>query len=174
MLFDSESRRDSVARAHEELAWRLEQTKGYRIVFAIEPHIGSFADTPKRAAKLVGDVPHLTLSLDFSHFYPRGFAEAEMEDLIQHATHFHARFASRTNPQANMNENTLNWKRIFRKMEKTGYNGWIETEYCWDPLSPQIDNLAETVRCRDHFRNIMQTQSPSRAQSRSRRGSSKR
>ena len=59
-----ESRRDSLARAAEELAWRVEKAKEHRITFAIEPHIGSFSDTPLRTAKLVRDVPGLTLSLD--------------------------------------------------------------------------------------------------------------
>ena len=163
VLYEGERRRDCVARAEEELAWRLERANEHNIVFSIEPHIGSFADTPRRAAKLVRDVPGLTLSLDLSHFYPRGFAEDEMEELIQYSSHFHARAATRRNPQANMHQNTLNWQRIFAKMEQTGYRGWIEFEYCWSPDSPQVDNLAETVRCRDYFRKLTSSRAKSRA-----------
>ena len=154
VLYEGESRRDCVSRAQEELAWRLERANEHRIVFAVEPHIGSFSDTPLRTAKLVRDVPGLTLSLDFSHFYPRGFAEDQMEDLIQYATHFHARAASRSNPQSTLPENTLNWKRILKTMKKTKYNGWIEFEYCWWPQTTEVDNISETVRGRDYFRAL--------------------
>ena len=53
--FNGESRRDSTARAAEELAWRVAEARAYRIVFAIEPHIDSFATTPKRTLDLLRD-----------------------------------------------------------------------------------------------------------------------
>ena len=145
--FKEESRRDSLARAAEELAWRVEKAKQYRIVFAIEPHIGSFADTPKRAARLVQDVPGLTLTLDYSHFYPRGFSQAEIESLIQYSSHFHARGANKNSGGSTLQDNTLDWKRIFKVMEKTKYRGWIELEYGGN-------NLSDTVCFRDYFRSL--------------------
>lgn len=145
--FKEESRRDSVARAADELAWRVEKAREYRIVFAIEPHIGSFADTPQRAAKLVQDVPGLTLTLDYGHLFPRGFREEEIEQLIQHSSHFHARGTNKHRGSSPLADNTLDWKRIFSVMEKTGYRGWIELEYGGN-------DLTETVRLRDYFRSL--------------------
>ena len=70
-FFDHEPKPDSTARAAEELAWRVEQAQTHDVVFAIEPHIGSLANTPERAAALVQAVPGLTLTLDYGHFVPR-------------------------------------------------------------------------------------------------------
>ncbi len=145
--FKDESRRDSVARAAEELAWRVEKAREYRIAFAIEPHIGSFADTPTRAARLVQEVPGLTLTLDYGHLFPRGFREAEIEQLIQHSSHFHARGTNGHSGSTTLADNTLDWKRIFRVMEKTGYQGWIELEYGGN-------NVTDTVCFRDYFRSL--------------------
>ena len=145
--FREESRRDSLARAAAELAWRVERAKEYGITFAIEPHIGSFADTPKRAGKLVEDVPGLTLTLDYAHMYPRGYSEAEIERLIQYTSHFHARGLSRRG-SGSLEENTLDWKRIFRVMDRTGYRGWIELEYGGN-------NVTDTVIFRDYFRKLL-------------------
>ena len=145
--FKEESRRDSVARAVEELAWRVEKARQYRIVFAIEPHTGSFADTPNLAARLVRDVPGLTLTLDYGHFFPRGFAEADIEQLIQYSSHFHAYDTSRGSGSSTLPGNTIDWKRIFKVMDQTGYRGWIELEYGGN-------NLTDTVRLRDYFRSL--------------------
>ena len=146
--FVEESRRDSLARAAEELAWRVETAKEHRITFAIEPHIGSFADTPKRAEQLVKAVPGLTLTLDYAHMYPRGYSEADIERLIQYASHFHARGVSNRGGTGSLEDNTLDWKRVFRVMDRTGYHGWIELEYGGN-------NVTDTVVFRDYFRKLL-------------------
>lgn len=145
--FREERRSESVARAAEELAWRVEKAREYRIVFGIEPHIGSFADTPKRAAKLVQDVPGLTLTLDYGHFLPHGFHEEDIEPLIQYSSHFHARGANKDGGASSLLDNALNWKRIFTTMGKTGYRGWVELEYGGN-------NVTDTVGFRDYFRSL--------------------
>ena len=145
--FPQESRRDSLARAADELAWRVARAREYRIAFAIEPHVGSFADTPRRAEKLVRDVPGLTLTLDYGHMYPRGYSEAQVEQLLQYSTHFHARGFSRRSGSATLKDNTVDWKRIFRVMGRTGYRGWIELEYGGN-------NPTDTVILRDHLRRL--------------------
>ena len=142
-----ESRRDSLGRAADELAWRLERAREYHITFAIEPHIGSFADTPRRAEKLVQDVPGLTLTLDYGHMYPRGYSEAQVEQLIQYSTHFHARAFNKRSGSTSLPDNTIDWKRIFRVMKRTNYKGWIELEY-------GDNNVTDTVMLRDLLRQL--------------------
>ena len=142
-----ESRGDSLARAADELAWRVERARDYRITFAIEPHVGSFADTPKRAEKLVQDVPGLTLTLDYGHMYPRGYSEAQVEQLIQYSSHFHARGFNRRSGSTSLQGNTVEWKRILRVMDRTGYKGWIELEYGGN-------NVTDTVILRDYLRRL--------------------
>ena len=145
--FQEESRRDSLARAADELAWRVARAREYRITFAVEPHNGSFADSPKRAERLVQDVPGLTLTLDYGHMYSRGYSEAQVEVLIQYASHFHARGFNKRSGSTSLQDNTLDWKRVFRQMRRTGYKGWIELEYGGN-------NVTDTVMLRDHLRRL--------------------
>ncbi|MAE62596.1 MAG: hypothetical protein CMJ49_14710 [Planctomycetaceae bacterium] len=145
--FEKEGRRDSVSRAVEELSWRVEMAKPYRICFAVEPHVGSFADSPRRAEKLVRDVPGLTLTLDYGHMYSRGYSEAQVEVLIQYSSHFHARGFSKHSGSTSLQDNTVDWKRILKVMRKTGYKGWIELEYGGN-------NVTDTVVLRDHLRKL--------------------
>ena len=152
--FRDEKRGDSWARSVEELSWRVEQARQHRIIYGVEPHIGSLASHPKSAARLVRDVPGLTLTLDYSHFIPRGIPESEVEVLIQHASHFHVRGACRGNGQANFERNTLDFGRILEVMRASGYRGWLELEYCWGEGYEGCDVLAETIRFRDHLRAL--------------------
>lgn len=152
--FRGEKRGDSWARSVDELSWRVEQARQHRIIYGIEPHIGSLASHPKSAARLVRDVPGLTLTLDYSHFVPRGISESEVEVLIQHASHFHVRGACRGNGQATFERNTLDFGRILEVMRTSGYRGWLELEYCWGEGHEGCDMLAETIRFRDHLRAL--------------------
>ena len=148
VFFASEPKPDSTARAAEELAWRVEQAQVRDIVFAIEPHIGSLANSPERAIALVQAVPGLTLTLDYGHFVPRGFAAAEVEPLLQHATHFHVRGVNSHSGSASLEDNELDWQRVLNIMEQTGYNGWLELEFGGN-------NLTDTVEFRDYLRTLM-------------------
>lgn len=145
--FKEESRRDSLARAADELAWRVALAKQYRITFAVEPHGGSFADSPKRAEKMVRDVPGLTLTLDYGHMVPRGYSETQVEALVQYSSHFHARGFSKRSGSTSLKDNTVNWRRILMVMRRTGYKGWIELEYGGN-------NITDTVTLRDHLREL--------------------
>ena len=102
----------------------------------VEPHVGSFANSPKRAEKLAKDVPGLTLTLDHGHLYPRGYSEDEVNNLFRYTSHFHARFVSNKGGPATQEGNTLNWKKVLRAMEKAGYKGWIELEYGGNDITP--------------------------------------
>ena len=153
--FKAEKRSDSLARAVDELNWRVERAKEHYLVYGVEPHVGSLFDRPGQAMEMVKMVPGLTLTLDYSHFTPLGIAEAEVESLIQYASHFHARGACRGSGQTTLTRNTLDYERIFRAMDRYGYRGWIELEYCWAPDSGlTCDNLSETIRFRDYFRSL--------------------
>ena len=146
-FFDHEPKPDSMARAAEELAWRVEQAQAHDVVFAIEPHIGSLANTPERAAVLVQAVPGLTLTLDYGHFVPRGFAADEVDHLLQHATHFHVRGVNSQSGATSLADDELDWPHILNIMDQTGYNGWLELEFGGN-------NLTDTVEFRDYLRSL--------------------
>jgi sugar phosphate isomerase/epimerase len=155
VAFDSEDLADSLARTHEELAWRLEQARDAKITFSVEAHVGSIVSHPKTAAELVASVPGLTLTLDYTHFTRMGLADKVVEPLIPLASHFHVRGACKGRLQASFKQNTIDYSQVLRAMRKSGYRGYLGVEYVWIDWEHcnEVDNLSETVQFRDFIRS---------------------
>lgn len=154
--FAGESAEDSLARSASELAWRVERANEHGVVLGTEAHVGSVAPDPKTALTLIGQTPGLTLTLDYTHFTRIGLPDAEVEPLLQHASHLHIRGAREGRLQVNFDQNTIDYERVFRAMQETGYTGWVGIEYVWTEWERcnESDNLSETVRYRDLFRKL--------------------
>lgn len=151
VYFEEESADTSYGRACEEIAWRCEQAKQHGLTFSIEPHIGSIVPNPKAAEKLVRDVPGLSLTLDYTHFTKLGMPDSEVEPLIEHASHFHARGAAKGYLQTSFKNNTIDYARVLQVMNDTGYSGYIGIEYIWVDWENcnEVDNVAEVIQLRD-------------------------
>ena len=117
------------------------------------------APDPVTALELVGRVPGLTLTLDYTHFARAGLPDAEVEPLLKHASHFHVRGARRGSLQASFKDNTIDFARIVKVMKKTGYRGYLCLEYVWVDWEGcnRVDNLSETILFRDYLRSLMKT-----------------
>ena len=154
--FSGESRAASLARSVDELSWRVEQAKAQKIIFGVEAHIGSIVPRPRLAAQLIEKVPGLTLTLDYTHFTRIGMPDAEVESLLPYASHFHVRGARKGRLQETFAKNTIDYKRIYQVMQKTGYKGWIGLEYVWMDWEGcnQHDNISETILFRDFFKKL--------------------
>lgn len=154
--FEEESQADSLARCVDELAWRLAQAKKHRLTVSVEAHVGSIAPRPSLAAALIGRVPGLTLTLDYTHFTRIGLPDSSVEPLVKHASHFHVRGARRGRLQERFAHNTIDYARVFKAMQKAEYKGWIGIEYVWQDWEHcnECDNLSETVLFRDFFRQL--------------------
>ena len=154
VYFPEEARAASFGRACEELVWRCEQARGAGITFSVEAHVGSVAPVPKDALRLLRGTPGLTLTLDYTHFIRRGIPDAEVEPLIAHASHFHARGARKGRLEAPLKENTIDYARVVRVMKKSGYRGYIGIEYVWIDWEHcnEVDNLSEIILLRDFIR----------------------
>ena len=154
--FAGEAPRDSLSRSVDELGWRVEQAKEHGIVLGVEAHIGSLVPRPKAAEKLMQRVPGLTLTLDYTHFTRIGMADKEVEPLVQYASHFHVRGGRKGRLQESFARNTVDYKRVVKVMQKTGYKGWIGIEYVWIDWENcnECDNLSETILYRDFFRKL--------------------
>ena len=154
VLFQDEPRAASFGRCCEELAWRCEQARAAGITFSVEAHVGSIVPIPKEALRLVQATPGLTLTLDYTHFVRRGILEAEVEPLIAHASHFHARAARKGRLQTSFKQNTIDYARILKVMRDTGYRGYIGVEYVWIDWEHcnEVDNVSEVILLRDFIR----------------------
>ncbi len=151
----------SLARAADELAWRCEQAAGRGLVFSVEAHVGSIAPRPKAALRLVEQVPGLTLTLDYTHFTRVGIPDRQIEPLVRHASHFHARGARKGRLQTSLTENTIDYGRVVEVMQSTGYRGYLGIEYVWIDWEHcnEVDNLSETIRWRDFFHTLSRSRS---------------
>ena len=154
--FADEPKADSLRRSHEELAWRVEQARERKIVFAVEAHTGSIVPTPKEAARLVANVPGLTLTLDYTHFTRLGMPDSAVEPLTALATHFHVRGACKGRLQASFKDNIIDYARVLKALTKAKYRGYLGIEYVWVDWEHcnEVDNLSETILYRDFFRRL--------------------
>jgi len=151
--FKNESRRASLARAADELSWRVEKAATTKLAVGIEPHLGSIVDTPERALALAANVPNLGFTLDYAHFTRVGIPDARIQPLIARASHFHARCARKGRLQSSFKENAIDFRRALRALDQHRFSGWIALEYVWIDWEHcnEVDVISETVLLRDHL-----------------------
>jgi len=144
---------ESFRRCCEEMAWRVDCALDAGIPFGIEAHFGSIVPIPESTQQLLQAVPGLTLTLDYTHFVYVDIAVEEIEPLVAHATHFHARGACRDRIQCSFHRSTIDYDRVLQEMERVGYQGHICIEYVWIDWEHcnETDNLSETILFRDFF-----------------------
>ena len=99
----------------------------------------------------------LDREIDYGHFARAGIPDREVESLLAHASHFHVRGARRGALQASMRDNTIDFARILQVMRATGYRGYLGLEYVWTEWENcnRVDNLSETILCRDYLRSLL-------------------
>jgi len=154
--FEEEPRQASLQRCSEELAWRCETANKVGITFSVEAHIGSIVPSPKEALELIEMTPGLTLTLDYTHFTRIGLPDKQIEPLIQHASHFHVRGGCEGRLQASFKQNTIDYARVLKVMNDTGYKGYLGIEYVWIDWEHcnEVDNLSETIQFRDFLKSV--------------------
>ncbi len=140
-------------RSARELAWRVDEARGRDIRLSVEPHLGSNIATPAEAARLVELTPGLELTLDYGHFTYQGIPDSEIEPLIAHSRHFHARGAAPRRMQIGLKDNAIDYGRVVAAMREQGYDGWLAVEYVWSDWErcDECDNVSETVLLRDRL-----------------------
>lgn len=146
----------SLQRCADELAWRTGRARTAGVIASVEAHLGSIAPKPRLARRLVDLSPGLTLTLDYGHFTYQGFPDRDIQPLIAHASHFHARCGRKKRLQAAFKDNAIDYPRVLRTMKRAAYKGYIGVEYVWIDWQHcnEVDNLSETILLRDHLRNV--------------------
>ena len=154
VCFAGESGEESYRRAVEELAWRVERAKNAGLVFAVEAHLGSLADTSEKAEKLVKDTPGLTLTLDYTHFTKIGIPDGKIAPLMRYASHFHARGAAEGRLQTVLAESAIDYEAVIAEMIQTGYGGFVGIEYTWQEWEDcnKTDNVSESILLKDRMK----------------------
>ena len=141
-------------RSMEQLKWRLDECKKRGITLGIEAHVGSFLESPHDVLEFINCIPELTLTLDYTHFAYQGLSDRNVEPLIEHASHFHARGACKGRVQVSFENNKIDYDRILCQMNETKYDGYIGIEYVWTDWERcnEVDNISETILFRNYFR----------------------
>jgi sugar phosphate isomerase/epimerase len=146
---------ESLARAGEELGRRAAEARDRGVRYSTEPHVGSVCETPSDVLELCALAPGLELTLDYSHFLASGFSDADVEPLVPHARHVHARGAAEGRLQTSMRENTIDFERVVDVLREQDYEGFITVEYVWVDWGglDEVDVLAETILMRDRLQS---------------------
>ena len=145
----------SLARAADELSWRVDQAQARRLTLGIEPHVGSLVADPAPALRLVNSVPGLTLTLDYTHFTRAGLPDSVVEPVVAIRQPF-SRSRGAARPVASLVQGERDrLSPIMAAMQQTGYRGWIGIEYVWTDWEHcnECDNLSETILFRDFLRS---------------------
>ncbi len=145
---------DSFDRSVDELGWRAELARVEGLRFSIEPHLGSIAQAPAEADRLCRETSGLELTLDYSHFVYQGYSQEEIEPLVVHARHLHARGARETRMQTALKDSVIDFERLVDVLQASGYAGDIGLEVLWidwEHLN-ECDTVSETILLRDRLR----------------------
>ncbi len=139
---------DTTAEAMNELT----DMAGERdITVRFEPHVQSVVDTPERALALLERAPRATVTLDYSHFIMQYIPEERIHPLLDHTDHFHVRAARPGKLQSRLDENTIDFVDIARRLEGLGYRGCLSIEFVymtWFDCN-RVDCLTETIFTKD-------------------------
>jgi sugar phosphate isomerase/epimerase len=151
VAFGTEPREDSMARCSQELNWRVAKARKAGLQLAVEPHVGSLVNTPKKSLDLVGRVPGLGFTLDYAHFTRAGIPDWRIEPLVEFATHLHARSARRGRLQAPLKENTIDFARVVIALDRAKFDGWVALEFVWIDWEHcnEVDIISETVQLKE-------------------------
>jgi sugar phosphate isomerase/epimerase len=152
--WEGETPDQSLERAAQELARRVDAARSRGVRLSIEPHLGSVVATPARALALLERVPGLEVTLDYSHFVYQGISEREADSLAPFARHCHVRGARLGRMQASVRESTVDVEAMLDALTAAGYQGYLGLEYVWLDWEHcnECDNLAETILLRDRLR----------------------
>ena len=144
----------AITRAAEGLKLRVDAAARHGIQVSVEGHYGSCVDTPEKLARLLDLTPGLKLTLDYTHYAFVGIPDSEVEPLIPHARHFQARSACKGKLQARFGESSIDYARVLKRLQETGYGGFFSIEYVWTDWQNlnQTDNVSETILMRDFVR----------------------
>ena len=149
-------REASLALATDELARLAElgQRDGLRVSF--EAHLESIAESPAEALRIVKAAPHLSLTLDYSHFIAQGYTVSDVEPLLDHAGHVHVRQAKPGTLQARDDDGTIDFEMILAELERRSYRGAVAFEYEWNSWqgNNRVDVLSETLALRRRLRRF--------------------
>lgn len=132
----------------EELRFMVDAAQQRELQCNVEPCIGSIAEQPADAIRLIDAVPGLGLTVDYAHQVQLGLGPEQIEPLHPHARHFHAKQSSPESFQARPDEGVIDFPRLMRKLDADDYEGVVCVEFVTQEplLEAGWDFKTETAR----------------------------
>lgn len=157
VFHDGESTRADWELAVQEALWRKTICAGAGIQYAVEPHAGSICDSVDSTIRFLGEVPGLTLTLDYGHFVFDGTPSERVHRLARYASHVHARAGARNRLQARFCENQIDFEGAIAALKQAAFNGTIALEYVWIDWKEcnRCDNISETILLRKYLSELI-------------------
>ncbi|RSN11428.1 hypothetical protein DMB42_12590 [Nonomuraea sp. WAC 01424] len=151
--FDGVAHEDSLSRAAEDLAVRVQAAREAGLEVSAEPHAGSIVAAPDDTRRLAELCPGLGLTLDHSHFVMQGYAVPELDPVFGRVRNLHARGARPGRLQVGMKENEIDYEHVVGGLRDAGFDGFLITEYMWidQARCDECDTLSETILMRDRL-----------------------
>lgn len=151
VLNQGQRRQDALEQTATALKELIPVAKNVGVVVTAEPHVHSYLESPSLVLDLLEKVPDLKLALDYAHLVCLGYRQEEIDVLAPAAGHVHLRQARPGVLQAKLEEGTLNFPALLATLRKTGYDGYLATEYVHQAYMGTLydDVLSETIKMRD-------------------------
>lgn len=133
-----------------EAEWRLEAALKAGITYSIEAHMGSICADPESTLRLLKVTPGLTLTLDYGHFISSGIPNDAVHALVPYASHVHLRSGCPGRLQTTLQENTIDFGGLVKRLGAHQYRGYLCLEYVWIDWQGcnRTDNISETLLLR--------------------------
>jgi len=125
---------------------------------AVEPHVESITETVDAVQRLLGDVPGLGLTLDYSHLVAAGEPQSAIASLDPLATHWHARQAAPGKISVTRMAGQIDFRPIVAGLLNRRFAGSVAVEYVRSSWQRQdeLDVDAENDGLRDALQEIAQ------------------
>ena len=147
-----QSRQEAKQVSIQSLTEMVSLAADYEATLCIEPHVQSFAESPK-IAKELAEATGVKLALDYSHFTCLGYRQEEIDILAPFAGHVHLRQAKMGELQTKFHQGTLNFPAMFGTLRDAGYQGALAIEPVHqDYMNTLFDDvLTEIIALRDCY-----------------------
>ena len=126
------------ALAVDMLAQMVRIARDEGLVFHIEPHSGSIAQTPDLALRLAQEVEGLRFTLDYAHFLGLNIPQQAVQPLQAYADVLHGKPCTQGVGKTLVHEMSIDFKAIVAELLERQWQGVISMECIWPVDTPVL------------------------------------
>jgi sugar phosphate isomerase/epimerase len=123
--------------------------------YIVEAQRSAAIQTPEQTWRLLRALPELRINHDPGQFACVGASQESYESLYGRTPHVHMRQARPGALQERLEQGTIDFRRVVRRLQQAGFEGVYATEYVHFANVPDcstVDVVTETIKMRDLIR----------------------